>query len=365
MKFLFALSGTYPTKKAYGVTTTETINALARLGHEVSTFSREDVNSQLIKLGYIGSLIVKLSERIMSNVALSKLYFPVWQFLFGLVSTKFFSDSRVILWVREPKLALIYSLVTRKRIICEIHHLYGFFSFVFVQILKRNRRVILAPIKEQIAKRGRLSPKNYPIAFMAVNKDFTSAGQERDFSRKICLNIAVVANVSNIHQLDSTKRLFQQINICLREHQNIKFTFVGIDRKKANEIGGLIKNREKVEFLGTLSHANVLNLLRATDIGIIPYLDNAYFLDTFPIKALEYAATSNLIVASETRSNRDLLMGKALFYDLNDDSGLSKVLGVALSQFTQRKVLMEAAFSWSTEYSYDARVNEILSKVLD
>lgn len=363
MKFYFVLSGYFPTNKAYGVTTNGTIKALKKEGHEVSVVSRAELKTKMRGYGYLGRLAVRSSDYLHSSHLLSKWYFPIWQIICSMMSISFFIETKSVIWVREPKLALIFSKITRKQVICELHQVSGIFIKLYIWLLKRNPRVILAPIKTELMQRAHLSTLDCPIAFMAVEEEFLQAGHHRSVGRKLLPQIAIVANLSNKYQIQSFKRLLTQIDFCLSVQEGVRFYFAGIHKDAVSDMKLSIENIDNVKFLGRISHEQILSLLSNTDLGIIPYCENDYFSNTFPIKAVEYAATKNLIIASDTSAHRELMRDHALFYDLNDNLGLNKAIRVALSDSEEIEKVLTSAYDWAKRHSYQERVLGVLKKI--
>lgn len=354
------LSGFYPTHKAYGVTTSGTIEALTKLKCDVTCVSRNDINELLTKNSHVGRYFVEFSNTLLAARHISKFYFPIWQIVVSRFALKLLSDAEGTIWVREPLLALIFSFTTKKKIICEVHHSKGIVTHQLIQMLAKRPLVTLAPIKMQIAIDCKLTISKTPIAFMAVNNNFLERGRTRSSSREIQPKIVVVANSSNKFQRESLSRLIEQIGVCAEGSKDWEFTFAGIDASMLSQLPQ--RNQQYVRFkvLGRVSHDRILDLLEVSDIGIIPYLDNEYFLETFPIKAVEYAATKNLIIASDTRSHRKLLNDKAILYDLWNNAGLYKAISAAISRRVNTKNLLDEAYSWASDHSFQARVINVL-----
>jgi hypothetical protein len=330
------------------------------LGHKVEVVSRSEVETDFEKGNFVSIRFVKLSKFLLKLRKISRIYFPVWQIIFAYFSKRHFREKHSLLWIREPQLALFYSVTTNKRMICEIHHLSGFNKKYIIPFLQKRKNVTLSPIKQRIADNLGMSSKEVPISFMSVSPEFISIGEVREDFRKLEPTIVVVGNATNRFQIESFRRLFKQITECQFSDFAPKFTFVGLDEHFAIETLGFSVHSVSVNFLGAIKHEDLPNILANSDIGIVHYLDNEYFLNTFPIKIVEYAATKNLILATKTRAHTDLIGNKGLFYDINDDLGLRRMIARVTKPNANLGKTINEAFRWAQHHTYKARAGSIM-----
>jgi hypothetical protein len=127
---------------------------------------------------------------------------------------------------------------------------------------------------------------------------------------------------------------------------------------------GFIKGGRKtdlnVKFFPNLKHEDIVGKLRGTAIGIVPYSYNTYHSQRFPIKILEYAASRNLIVASDVYQKNGILdETTALFFDATSSLSLVKALGRALNQ--DQKHIIDNAQRWARNYTYDMRASKLIT----
>jgi hypothetical protein len=330
------------------------------IGHRVEVVSRREVETDLANSNFASIRFVKISKALLKSRKISKIYFPVWQIIFAYFSKQHFKEEHSLLWTREPQLAMFYSVITKNRIICEIHHLSRFNTKYIIPFLQGKKNVTLSPIKQRIAENLGLSSSEAPISFMSVSPEFISVGEVREDFRKLEPKIVVVGNATNRYQLESFRRLFMQIKECQFSDFAPKFTFVGLDEHFAIETLGFSAHSVSVDFLGEIKHEDLPNVLANSDIGIVHYLDNEYFLNTFPIKIVEYAATKNLILATKTRAHTDIIGNKGLFYDINDDLGLRRVIARATNPNANLGKTINEAFRWAQHHTYKARAGSIM-----
>lgn len=364
MKVVFVLSGNYPTNKAYGVTSKESMIALRRLGHEVFVFSRREVIEIFSKKGVGSRLIATIWERSINSRAISKFFFPLWQVFACIQVRSLIPRDTEVIWTREPIVSCLLSFLAPPIIIAEIHHSPRRFSKVAIWILKQREKVIIAPIKPLITKQLGLEESKTPVAFMAVNDNFLKVGESRSAKRNLMKKIVLIGKISNKFQRESYERLMVQVEKLKGLPVQVELTLIGIDSKLwTNNMTNEISN-VKIQILGHMDHGNLPSKLSQFDIGIIPYSNNRYFKDTFPLKAVEYAATKILIVASDTKTHRELLGENAIYYDTQDENSLREVLSKIWDGEFDTEGKIQSAYKWSQSKTYTKRVQAIMESVL-
>lgn len=360
MKFVFGLSGHYPTQKAYGVTTTGTIQALKAQKHDILMVSRCETEHYVQQHWHFGKSIVLTFNKLLSNRATSTLVFPIWQWLYSCIFLKLVPVTDQVVWLREPWVAFYLSRKKKYLIVCEIHHYPRKLNKLVFSRLQKEPSVVLAPIKEDMRTRLELRPVESPVVPMAVNRDFLSIGERRDSNRSLNGEIVVLGNLTNKYQRESFDNLLLQLKAFDDFGIPINVKFVG---RGVKEIENKIEHRwknAKFNFLGYVNNSEIPNLLKETDIGIIPYLENTYFEGTFPIKIVEYASTKNLILSTQTPCHTRLLSEKAVFYELNSIDSLGILLREILVNKMHVADKIENAFKWAQRHTYEARVSNVL-----
>jgi glycosyltransferase involved in cell wall biosynthesis len=224
--------------------------------------------------------------------------------------------------------------------------------------------VIIAPIKPLITVELGLEESKTPVAFMAVNDNFLKIGESRSAKRNLMKKIVVMGKVSNKFQRESYERLMAQIKKLNELPVQIELTFIGIDSQFCNTNMIDESSNIKIQILGHIEHENLSSKLSEFDIGIIPYSDNRYFRETFPLKTVEYAATKILIVASDTKTHKDILGDNAIYYDTQDENSLREVLSRIWNGEFNTEEKIESAYKWSQSKTYSKRVEIIMECAL-
>ena len=143
---------------------------------------------------------------------------------------------------------------------------------------------------------------------------------------------------------------------------SIKFRFIGFQISDYDQIAinSLPKN---VEFLGRISRFDVIKEIDKFDVGLVIYPDTDYFLDSFPIKIVEYAARHIPIIASNTRANKRILENdKALYFSLDASSSLIECINKVAQDKKIAESISSSAFEWVKLLTYENRAIKVLNK---
>ena len=100
------------------------------------------------------------------------------------------------------------------------------------------------------------------------------------------------------------------------------------------------------------------------DVGIIPYPESLYNSERFPLKILEYAAVGLPIIASDTKSHRNLLNDSfAIFYQKGNYLELSTLILNIMHNPSKYSLMSKNARAFSSNFTYDERVRKLLSSI--
>lgn len=357
---VFVLSGNFPTTKAYGVTTRETARAIEHLGHDVKVVSKLDVIRRLEKGRRIARAQAKCWEVLINSSKLSRIAFPMWQVFFAVKVRSIVSRDTEIIWSREPILALITSYLTPSKIVLEIHHVPRRFGKFLIGILRRRPRIVLSPIKVSIRESLSLNPIDSPLAEMSVNEDFLMAGKSRKSSRPLSGKIVVLGKISNAHQRASFESLLNELKLLNSTLEKTEVTFIGIEEQIGREFLSNLDLGTRIIFKSHIKHEDLPSLLCDFDLGIVPYSNDPYFRDTFPIKIVEYCAMKILVIATNTQTHKTILGENAIYYDLNKVGSLNNVLNQVWAGVLDTSSRLDRAYAWARTKTYNERVKKIL-----
>jgi glycosyltransferase involved in cell wall biosynthesis len=291
------------------------------------------------------------------------LRFNTFLVLFSILIRLRYKSENYIYWTRDINLALLLSLFSKNKVICEVHRTPIKIQLFILKILSRKKNVLLAPISNFLDNTSLYNKKRKIIAPMAVNSsDIEYFNKIRKKRRR---NIIYVGNIESggikldLSILISVAKLLKESNL------DWSIEVVGISTTQAMQ-ASKFKNLENLRFLGYLPRESVLQKLGSSRIGVVMYPNLPWFYDSFPIKIVEYSAAGLAIVASDTISHRRVLDEKrCLYFEANSAASLYG----AILELTKNNVLeMELSNNsriWASNFTYEKRVKLVINAVLN
>lgn len=360
--FLFVLPYRFPTKRAYGVTTEFTARALKKLGYSVSILSsRKDSNLETeIDIELIAPAIsrILMSDRIKKFIRIRYYIFVIF---FTFVVKIKFNGSKKVFWCRDIFLTYILSMKSKNTLVCEIHHLPNAIQNYFLRKISKRQNTIFAPISTLIAQSLKIKESRVVISPMSIDEQEFSTSYKR-FSQK--KNHIVYLGQSHNGQIPTDLNFINNVACEISNtHPNWKFEVIGIDFEyfKKNVTKPLASN---LQICGYLPRNRILNHLEVASIGLVIYPDTNWFRGSFPIKIVEYAATSVAIIASDTPSHRGILSeSNCLFYSHGSVASLCSKIDYLIKDPEKIDFLTKNSYIWSKRLTYKNRVKKILTEI--
>jgi glycosyltransferase involved in cell wall biosynthesis len=169
------------------------------------------------------------------------------------------------------------------------------------------------------------------------------------------------------NQLDVLVKEFQ---LAQSQENKLQLTMVGLEQSAIKTLEALqsedTPRYRRMVFIGNVKHIEVINFLSKFYCGLLPYMDSEYNSMRFPIKLLEYAASSTHIIASDIKAHRDLLSdSQATFYNPKVKGSLAEAISYirANEDEVDKKIL--AAYAWAENFSYENRARQALECISD
>ncbi len=164
--------------------------------------------------------------------------------------------------------------------------------------------------------------------------------------------------------------LVDEFRIAQNEDSKIRLTLVGLEKSAIEslmKLQGLVRhNSLDVNLIGNVPHSEVINHLKNFYCGILPYMDSQYNSMRFPIKLLEYAASSTHIIASDTPAHRALLSeSQATFYRPEVEGSLAAAISYVRTNEEEVSQKILKAYEWAGNFTYENRVRQALNCVSD
>ena len=387
MKILFVVSSTFPTQKAYGVTTRESMLAAKNLGHKVyslslkSNYSDSDYDEIVDSLNYfkinkIINVLKNISFR--SSNYFSKAAWIIMQDLLLKFNYKAIDEiAPDLIWCRDERSAkTLRKLLPTTTMVVEIH------AYPKNRILNKVAKVsgknslLLAPINQNL------------IDLLEINYDFMKCIAGMSISSNLLVNEETVFKFA------------KSVNDRLKD-ENFKIGYVGkffpggfskgyedlIDlavfykinqvERKISLAGGLeneVREVEKkltslnlnsndIEITGHLKHSESLAKVKSLDVIVLPEPRDPNYLGS-PLKSYEACALGRILVVAECKINRDQF-GDAEFiywYRSKNVESLASVIDLALrDQLLGEKIIKQIEFA--RRHTWEVRVKSVLDVI--
>lgn len=356
---LFPVLSRYPTEKAFGITTRFTAEAVQSLGYETYILAPK----RGFKLESTVSTIMigeRFHNKLLNNKIkiLVNLRFSIFQIHFYFSILKKYGVKNKIFWTRDIFLAFLLSLQKSNSVVCEIHRTPSAMNRSILYFLKNKKNVLLAPITFTLKEKLKISDIRSEIAPMAINrKERENYLEHIKFKEN---KIIYLGNyISGGHQLDLDKinKLAFEID---KLYPDWKFEIIGIDRSVVEESCNEVV-APNISVLGRLSREQLIENLKYAKIGLVVYPNYEYFVDSFPIKIVEYAAAHLSIIASDTIAHRNLLNSSMCeFFSYESASSLLLAVTKIINDPKYGNEISRNAFNWSKELTYENRAKKIL-----
>lgn len=364
MRITYLSTSRLPTRKAYGVTVIETAEAAVRMGENFLVYSPTSNRKELkeFQRSLAGLKLPKfLDERDLNNVKRFVFYFNSF-FIPLSASLKSNFRNADIFWLRDPIAALVICLALRnKQTLLELHHLPSESGLMLLRILLRFRNFSICAITEELASKIRISTNATEIFIcpMAVSPQFFHDKKDNFSDSTIRFIYSGKGQSSGFD--NGLETLVMDIERVWIKFPNIQVTFLGLEDDYVKLLKDLIKERdlpmEIFVFLSHVSHNEVPELLKTHDIGLLPYPENKYHAERFPIKSLEYAASGLAILATKTRAHVQVIGADyAWFYKPSDAESMSRQVESILNHSESRENRLKQAQKWAHGYTYEGRI---------
>lgn len=358
----FILDVRYPTEKAYGVTTNFTAAAIQKLGNYIVTVVTSQLDTRFsssvknIEIKMPLECIRKIGMR--QNNLISKLTYNFWKYLYPLKIAKIVKKKDSLLWLRDIRMSLILCFLGYQ-VVCEIHREPSKFSKVELRMLNKMPNATIVLISENLKFKLKVKKTKSLIAGMSVNED-----ELIQTAKKNNENEFIVGYIGSVHS--SGNKL--SIDVILRAaaaleniEPKVQFKLIGFKSEDINEITE-DKHPKNLRFLGRLSRHDLFKELDTFSVGLVIYPDTKYFLDSFPIKIVEYASRKVPIIASNTRSHKMILgENKALFFEVNSSTSLMESISRIIENKQLASTLSKNGFDWVTSLTYENRAKNVLA----
>ena len=384
-KIAFIIGANFPTEKAYGVTSRETVNQLLKkqirtrifcmpgkymdsdyknIIELVTFFTQNQISEKLIRIG--------LRKTARYN-------FICWRLGIGITVFKnlrnVFNFNPDFIWVRDPMIA--YLCLRRNssvKIILEVHDETGI--FFYKKLFKYDSRIHFFPINKANQNflnsfnqdiKSHIAPMGIRIESLASQKDcisFVDSLKQRNY-RKI--QIGYVGKIAPSGYSKGVKELIEFAKYSQEKNLDFYVTLIGAN---SIEFANLIKTRQNLKINEKylkierhVSHSTALQLMRSFDILVLPEYSSSQYIG-MPLKLLEYISTGKVTIVADTLLYRSLFLGTfhPVFYSPGNLKSLHESIDCSIRMHNLETHLMNGLKYVST-YTWEHRTSEIIFNI--
>ena len=373
-KILFLTPVRYPTEKAYGVTTGNTVRALGHLNCEVEIWNPNNSGHD-----EYGNLLVSVRKRTIFNRSLifrlnllriNQAFFYLDELIFSFKSLAKIKkeEKNLFIWSRFP-VVLFVCCLNKKVIglILELHHQPNRLSQILIKAMGVIKPLEIAMISMAAQHKLKSSDSNLPsfVAEMAVPENFlTLAEVPLEMPLKICYvgKGKSSGNDNNLHFIVESFLTIESLKGMTLEMVGLEGE--SIDRLK-NSFPILFSQNTNLVFLPQMSHIEIGEYLNTVSIGLVPYELNPYNAGRFPIKIVEYASKGIWILAPDDfASNLDVPPGVLMLYERKNAHDFANQVAVLAEKVTHEHKRNSAAIIFAQERTYIKRAGKFREALL-
>ena len=373
MRINYVLDSFFPTEKAYGVTTINTINALTDLGHEVFLFCHKPkgrlienpANAQVkyYKCSYINKLLRKFSLR-----GYGKLSIVAWNLSKHLSyfenRRQFNMKSCDLIWTREMPMPR-YTVYDFDGIeVVEVHNKPTNRTRNILRKLDQ-KRVVLCPISKTLEDNLHKSFPGYRILWSPMGikhhnfkeNELTFDIEQHYSATPKSISIGYFGKLAPNGISKGFEDLLDLGVELYGKSLTFKLLFIGPQTSELELLKSELEargiNQSNVLIQTHLPHDESLKLMKKCDFLILPANRDLNY-SGFPLKALEYVMSLRVVIAAKTKANQEVFLEsfQPFWYEKNNlidvASLISQPIDVGyLENYLREGYLYAKNFSWS------------------
>ena len=384
IKIAYVIGAPFPTMKAYGVTSRETINVL--LNNKVSTriFC---LNGQYYDSDYKNILkeITEFTKNITSRLLIdlgsmgsSKLNFFCWRAGIAKIISKNLGlikdyDPELI-WVRDPMIAYLYlKNIKSVKIILEVHDKSGI--FFHKKLIKYNARISYFPINQTNNEfllslnpkaNSNIAPMGIREEYLASKSDCIKFADSLKRSSKKSIRIGYIGKIAPGGYSKGTEDLIGLAKYAQLNELKLSVTLVGAEEKDLSKLNVIRKElairKSFLDFKTHVKHTRALRLMKSFDVLVLPAYSSEKYVG-MPLKLLEYLSTGKITIMADTPLYRKNFRKnfRPFIYKPGDIISLERTVYYALSDANLSEHLIRGAI-FASEFTWTNRTIKMLAK---
>ena len=384
MKILFIVISSFPTQKAYGVTTRQTMIAAKSLGHEVnsltlmSDYSDSDYdeiakNIKYLKSNKINDILKEISFK--STNYFSRVAWVAMQNLIVKFNYRTINEIKSdLIWCREERTALtLRKLFPNHPLVVEIHSSPQ--NKILNQLAKSSKKdsLLIAPINENLMSLIKIDfDFKKCIAAMSISSDLLQdkvsiCNFVESISSQHKRNEVKVGYVGKFFPGGFSKGYEDLIDLAVFYKNNLIERKISVAGGLENEVSEVEKkleslnlNSDNIEITGHLKHSDSLAKVKSLDVIVLPEPRDPNYLGS-PLKSYEACALGRILVVAECKINRDQFGDSEFIYWYRSKNveSLANVIDLALKdRLLCEKIIKQIEFA--KQHTWEVRVKSVL-----
>jgi glycosyltransferase involved in cell wall biosynthesis len=381
-KIAMVISAPFPTQKAYGITTRETLFSLRSLEYETKIFSMKGTYTDP-DYSKIMDMITPFPQDILYRFLISlsskgrkKINLLLWRIAIIEGFLRIYPEIRVfnpnLIWLRDPVLAFISrKLFPKTTIILEVH---DFSSQLLLNKLILNcRNIILFPINQNISRfisslndrvLMQLAPMGIREENVASEIDISLYVERIKNSSNNRIKIGYVGNMAPGGYSKGIEDLILLAEFNMKNSINAEVVLIGANETELAKFKR-IQNSLNIEdrflkFYPHVSHSEAINSLKGLDILVLPIPKSKNYVG-MPIKLLEYIAAGKIVMVADCSLFRSFFSEnyRPFFYGSEDIPSLSREIYKAVCDENLLSKLLEGA-RYASNYTWLNRTKNMI-----
>ena len=386
IRIAYVLGSPFPTPKAYGVTTRETLKILQDRLFTVKIFCPKGkyTDGDFVRVtntidSFSETLIVKVLTHV-GKLGTTKFNHFCWragQFLSiikNISTIKKFKPTLV--WVRDPMVAyILIKLIKYVPIILEVHESSG--SIFYSKLRNYNSRLIYCPINNinlNFVKAFDSEAKTL-LAPMGIRGDMLASKQDclqyMELLEKRAFKNIEIAYVGNFAPGRYSKGVEELIDLAeFLQLNSLEYfvTLIGATESEIEQFNIMNLSRKigskYLKIKPFVKHSEALALMKNFDVLVLPpYKEEQYI--GMPLKLLEYIAAARITVVADIPLYRSLFFEKyqPFYYFTGSSKSLFESIESAVNSKDLDTLILDG-LDFVNEFTWDKRTDKIISFVI-
>ena len=385
-RIAFVMGSKFPTSKAYGVTTRETLKSLINSSCDVKIFCHKgnylDEDFATIantisnyRFNRLSSILIKFGENGVNRFNQISWLIGTWvSLLLNLTLIKSFKPG--VVWTRDPMIAFIcLKSVPNIRVVLEVHSTGT--KILYKSLSRYKNRVYFFPINtinDNFLKsinfdlETNLAPMAISSEYLATENQIDEYIEQLKTKQKQNLRIGYVGNFAPQGYSKGIEDLIELSRICQLNSNNFEITLIGCTDSEKNSYE---LHRKKLgidvaylKFVTHISHSEALIMMKKFDVLVLPLPKDSKYTG-MPLKLLEYLAAGRITLVANSVITTTVFQGEfsPYFYLPGNAISLFDSLHFAISDSALKKNI-ESGIKFASQFTWELRSNKMLSIVL-